>query len=32
WIFKGVTPPQRYQQLIDKIIKETKKFNQTKLT
>lgn len=31
WIFKGVTPPQKYQQLIDKIIKEKKKFNQNKL-
>lgn len=31
WIFKEVTPPQKYQQLIDKIIKEKKKFNQNKL-
>ncbi|ALB01639.1 hypothetical protein ACH24_02700 [Francisella persica ATCC VR-331] len=31
WLFKGVTPPQKYQQLIDKIIKEKKKFNQNKL-
>ncbi|APC91812.1 MULTISPECIES: FAD assembly factor SdhE [Francisella] len=31
WLFKGVTPPQRYQQLIVKIIKEKKKFNQNKL-
>ncbi|WP_044247637.1 succinate dehydrogenase assembly factor 2 [Francisella hispaniensis] len=31
WLFKGVTPPQKYQQLIDKIIQEKKKFNQNKL-
>ena len=31
WLFRGVTPPQKYQQLIDKIIQEKKKFNQNKL-
>ena len=31
WFFNRVTPPQKYQQLIDKIIQENTKNNQNKL-
>ncbi|AEI36167.1 MULTISPECIES: FAD assembly factor SdhE [Francisella] len=27
WLFKGVTPPNKYKELVDKIIQEKKKFN-----
>ncbi|MBK2025954.1 succinate dehydrogenase assembly factor 2 [Francisella philomiragia] len=31
WLFKGVTPPDRYRELINKIILEKKKFNKNRL-
>ncbi|AJC49124.1 succinate dehydrogenase assembly factor 2 [Allofrancisella guangzhouensis] len=27
WLFKGVKPPEKFQELINKIIEEKKKFN-----
>ncbi|AIT08589.1 hypothetical protein LO80_00440 [Candidatus Francisella endociliophora] len=31
WLFKGVTPPKKYQELIKKITSEKKRYNQENL-
>lgn len=31
WLFKGITPPEKYQDLIRKIIAEKKNFNEQNL-